>query len=68
MHAFLARLKERKVIRATGVYAVSGYAIFQIANNSSAGQAVPRIAAGGEKSIAVLPFVNRFATGVPATG
>lgn len=33
MKAFLARLNERKVIRATGVYAVSGYAIFQIANN-----------------------------------
>lgn len=33
MKAFLARLNERKVIRATGVYAVSGYAVFQIANN-----------------------------------
>lgn len=33
MKAFLAQLKERKVIRATGFYAVSGYAVFQIANN-----------------------------------
>ena len=33
MKAFLTRLKERKVIRVTGVYAVSGYTIFQIADN-----------------------------------
>jgi hypothetical protein len=33
MKAFLARLKERKVIRVTGVYAVTGYAVFHIAEN-----------------------------------
>lgn len=30
---FLARLKQRNVLRVGGVYAVTGYAIFQVANN-----------------------------------
>ncbi|MFO1428422.1 MAG: tetratricopeptide repeat protein [Steroidobacteraceae bacterium] len=30
---FLARLKERNVLRVGGVYAVTGYALFQVANN-----------------------------------
>ena len=30
---FLARLKERNVLRIGGVYAVTGYALFQVANN-----------------------------------
>ncbi|HEX5787200.1 MAG TPA: hypothetical protein VFY03_03400, partial [Woeseiaceae bacterium] len=33
MKAFLERLKQRKVIRATGVYAASSYTVFQVLSN-----------------------------------
>lgn len=41
LKAFLERLKQRKVIRATGVYAVSGYAVFQVLSNLLPALAAP---------------------------
>jgi TolB-like protein/Tfp pilus assembly protein PilF len=42
MQSLLARLKERNVIRVAGVYAVSGYAVFQIANSLLPALTLPR--------------------------
>jgi TolB-like protein len=39
---WLARLKQRKVFRMTGFYAVTGYAVFQIANNLLPALNLPR--------------------------